>query len=270
VNVVVRAAPGGIVALLDEDLELPYGVTCAPPARGRMTELGLTAGMTVLLDGSGLVVPAAGLRIAIDAATRIDRVRLVPTVCGQPAAVAARARIARSLVGQATGGAGLAPLLDPGTLRSAFAARAEPLLASVTAALVAGDLARASAEGRALVGLGVGLTPSGDDALVGMVAALAATGHPAADAIARAWAADAAERTTSVGAALLRHAARLEFSGSLRSVLGAILDGEEAAVRRSVDVALSWGATSGTDTLVGVLAGLEVALERRGRSEAAA
>jgi hypothetical protein len=106
--------------------------------------------------------------------------------------------------------------------------------------------------------------------LVGLAGALAAVGDPAAGEIARAWASGAAERTTTVGAALLAHAGRLEFAGTLRGVIRAILGGDDAAVRRSVGTALSWGATSGADTLVGVLVGIEVAVERYRRALAAA
>lgn len=261
VNLAVPAAPGGLIALLDADLGLPYGIAC------RISALGLSAGMTVLVDARGIYVPAAGVRVEIDEATCIDRVALSPMRWGPPGAAAARARLARSLVLDGPRGAGLAPLLDPEAPRSAFAARVEAALVSVIAALRDGDVTMAARDGRALVGLGVGLTPSGDDALVGLTAALAATGHPAARTIARAWAAGAAERTTTVGAALLAHAARLEFAGVLRSVIGAILRGDESEVRRMVRTALSWGATSGADTLVGVLAGLEVVLEPSMRSE---
>jgi hypothetical protein len=270
VNVAAPAAPGRLIAILDDDLGLPYGITCSARGPGGISGLGLAAGMTVLVDAHGIHVPAAGARIGIDAATRIHPVALIPMPWGSPGAVAARARLARSLVMEGPPGAGLAPLLDPGAPRSAFAARVEAALASVTAALVAGEMAVAAREGRALVGLGVGLTPSGDDALVGMTAALAATGHPSARVIARAWAVGAAERTTTVGAALLAHAARLEFAGVLRAVLGAILRGDKSEVRRTVPAALSWGATSGADTLVGVLAGLEVVLEPSRRTEAVA
>lgn len=108
----------------------------------------------------------------------------------------------------------------------------------------------------ALVGLGDGLTPSGDDVLVGLSAALRAVGHPLAGPIAL-HAAARAGATTDVARAALEHAARGEYAERLHAVLEAIARGDDAAVRAQVERALAWGASSGADTMLGVLIGLE-------------
>lgn len=137
-------------------------------------------------------------------------------------------------------------------------------------ALATGDRAAGTAAMRRLVGLGPGLTPSGDDTLTGLAAALYAVGHPAATWLTGALD-DLDARTTFVAAAMLRHAARGEVAERTHRLLAALLapgggagDDVPAAIRATV----AWGATSGSDLLVGVLLGLDAATGVR-RTEAA-
>jgi hypothetical protein len=91
-----------------------------------------------------------------------------------------------------------------------------------------------------LAGRGSGLTPSGDDILIGYVAGLALFHGDRATA--RAIAAVARRRTTALSATLLRHAAE-----------GELPEPAHAALERG-DVAplLSWGHSSGRSLLVGL------------------
>ena len=109
---------------------------------------------------------------------------------------------------------------------------------------------------RELVGLGEGLTPAGDDYLVGTLAVLhrLAGGWPGAASVARALGAHAGDATTTVGAAFLRHAVAGQFSEPLRDLAMA----ESAAAAHVAAATLAgMGATSGADTLVGVRAALD-------------
>jgi hypothetical protein len=121
-----------------------------------------------------------------------------------------------------------------------------------------------------LVGLGPGLTPSGDDFLVGLLAGLEAIGHPARATIAAAVAGVAPSRTTPIGAWVLRHAARGSFPERLHDALIALARGDEAAIRDAIERAMAYGATSGADTLVGLFAGLDGAAEAGGEETVAA
>jgi hypothetical protein len=98
--------------------------------------------------------------------------------------------------------------------------------------------------------------------LVGLSAALFATGHPAARPFASACAMVATGRTTDVAERLHRHAARGEFCERLHRLMGAILAGEPARLPAAIATALDWGATSGADGLLGVLLGLRAAVLR--------
>lgn len=137
----------------------------------------------------------------------------------------------------------------------------EPL-ATITTLLAAGRPDAAAAAGRALVGAGPGLTPAGDDVLAGLFAGIAVLAPAigpwcaavAADAVATGdrVAAGAVDRTTSVSAALLRHAVRGQVAQPAADWLHALAGrgSPEAATRALLRV----GATSGHDLLTGVLA----------------
>ena len=99
------------------------------------------------------------------------------------------------------------PLADGWTgglavLRSAL----EPLDVGLPAGLLAGGAAEpAPGLARRLLGLGPGLTPSGDDLLAGLLLGARAFGVPLAD-LAEVIAEQAPRRTTALSARLLRHA----------------------------------------------------------------
>jgi hypothetical protein len=220
----------------------------------------------VLLDAHALAVPAIGLRIGLDHAERWSpRLPAADPSAGprwRGRARDVRALAAARIVAMAEAGrAGLGGLLatDRFGRLPLHAARAAAVLDQLAAALPGEDVDAAGRIARRLVGLGPGLTPSGDDALIGLAAALHATGHRARGMLDE-LVDDAPARTTVVAASLLRHAADGEFSERLQYLLAALLGDDDAAVRPAIDAAIAWGATSGTDCLVGVLFGLDVAL----------
>jgi len=128
-------------------------------------------------------------------------------------------------------------------LRSALAARAPE---------------GAAAAARPLLGLGEGLTPSGDDVLVGIAATLRAWRWPGATSFARRCAAVAPDRTTAVSADLLAHAAEGRFTAALHAVVRALDEDDAPATNRASRRLLTVGATSGADLLTGVLTGAGV------------
>lgn len=105
---------------------------------------------------------------------------------------------------------------------------------------------------QALIGLGEGLTPAGDDCLVGAFAVLWRFGRWRLSALGRASGAiaEATERgTTTVGRAFLVHALGGEFS----EAVGALLRAETITEARVAAASLrAMGGTSGTDTLSGM------------------
>lgn len=159
---------------------------------------------------------------------------------GSPRDLDVRAGIARRSAAAGSGGLqGIVPGAD------AFEALAEALASGSETAIV-----RA---GNGLVGLGAGLTPAGDDILVGLTAGLRALGDERARGFAGAWARYAIGRTTVVAESFHRYAAVGAYSERLHDVLRAILTGPLEAMPAAVASAAAWGATSGADTLAGIL-----------------
>jgi len=141
--------------------------------------------------------------------------------------------------------------IRPGRVVSAVVGRRPaPLRTRVRAAQAAVDPADISCP-RRLLGNGAGLTPQGDDVLAGYLAGAAAYGLPADDVRALVDG-EAASRTTTLSAALLRHAAVGEAIPQVDGLLDA-LDG-----RRPLDLALAElfavGHTSGAALASGVVA----------------
>jgi uncharacterized protein DUF2877 len=117
---------------------------------------------------------------------------------------------------------------------------------------------------RRLAGLGPGLTPSGDDVLGGFAAIMALLSPQlSADAasrkhIAATIAAVARPRTTALSSVLLAHAARGEIAEQMGALLLTLTHPAEEfkAVWNAADRVLAFGASSGGDTLLGMLLGL--------------
>ncbi|TNM49546.1 DUF2877 domain-containing protein [Nocardioides albidus] len=132
----------------------------------------------------------------------------------------------------------------------------------LAAALQAQDAAATTRTAEALVGLGAGLTPSGDDVLTGLLVLAAAEGMRLASArpALRAAVADRLEaRTTAVSAAMLTEAADGRARQRLHDLVAAIAadsaDGDLAtAIRRVREI----GHSSGADVLAGMRLGLTV------------
>ncbi|MFL6137121.1 MAG: DUF2877 domain-containing protein [Frankiaceae bacterium] len=182
-------------------------------------------------------------------------------LAGWRSAVAAEAATAgRGGRGTTAGGAGTAGGV------------ADPAVAGLAAALLAGDPAAAAGAVGALLGRGPGSTPAGDDVVAGALvtlrllgAVLPGGGQPAVlTAVAERTVALAPARTTRLSAALLRHAAAGEPLGELADVLATV--GAKRPVGPAVATLLAVGHTSGSDLLTGLLLACD-ALSRWGRRD---
>jgi len=119
------------------------------------------------------------------------------------------------------------------------------------------DLPAMLAASHGAIGLGQGLTPSGDDLLIGFSAALWSTGDTLAEPFTAACAEFSRSRTTDVAVEFYRSAAHAEFSGRLHALFAALAEPPDASrLGIAFEHALTWGATSGADCLLGVLVGL--------------
>lgn len=147
-----------------------------------------------------------------------------------------------------------------------LAPRLEGRVAELEEAVAAGAPDAMVEAGRALIGLGGGLTPSGDDVLCGVLAGgrtLAAALHlgsldESLGHVGEAVSADAAERTTALSAALLWHAARAELARPARDLLRGLLG--RTPVGPAMTALLAVGHSSGRDLAIGLGLGVRAAL----------
>ncbi len=124
--------------------------------------------------------------------------------------------------------------------------------------LAARDKQALSEAASRLAGLGPGLTPSGDDFLVGLMYAarimlLPGEAQDVCDTLVRA----SVPRTGLFPAAHLTAASIGEASGHWHALLAACLDGEGRGIRAALDRLLSVGHTSGEDAVSGFVLGLQ-------------
>ncbi|HKZ07631.1 MAG TPA: DUF2877 domain-containing protein [Methylomirabilota bacterium] len=202
----------------------------------------LAAPFAIALSPWGDDLADADVALDLDGARRVD-LTIRPARHGQ----VARARLGAAL-------AEARPARDPAAgLSSPRADGARAALARAIRRRDADDFLDAA---RALVGLGEGLTPAGDDYLVGTLAVLhrLASGWPASGVTGPALDAYAGHATTVVGATFLRHAIAGQFSEPLRDLAMA----QSPAVARAAVASLArMGATSGADTLAGMREALD-------------
>jgi len=109
------------------------------------------------------------------------------------------------------------------------------------------------------IGRGPGLTPSGDDLLVGMIAALWCVGAVTAQPLCRMGArleATAARQTTDISVEYLHYACRGMAAGVLCDLLSALGSADSSAVLTAVGRLRRYGHTSGMDYLLGTVTAL--------------
>jgi hypothetical protein len=139
--------------------------------------------------------------------------------------------------------------------------RTGELLPALEAALQRRDADRVSDCVASLVGRGPGVTPSGDDALVGLLAVLQRLG-PAGDrtalALLRAAVAEQLHRTGDISAHYLRLAAEGHFGERLIVLVDALAAGARDEVQSAAAAVVATGASSGADALLGVVTGVHL------------
>lgn len=138
-----------------------------------------------------------------------------------------------------------------------------PLVSPVVTALVHADVSAATATAAKLAGLGIGLTPSGDDFLMGaLYAAWIIHPHETAQVLASEVAQVAAPLTTSLSAAWLRAAGQGEAGGVWHEFFEASISGKMQRIQTAMNKILAVGETSGADALAGLTSVFNVYQEK--------
>ncbi len=147
-----------------------------------------------------------------------------------------------------------------GRERTQRVGRSEPralvAMANFLTGMQRSDLAAVSEATRQLVGLGSGLTPSGDDILVGALIALTIRPPTVAAPLRIAIDAAATGRSTRISEAYLEAAARGEASETWHRLLAVLPTTDSSALIPAVRRVMTFGETSGADMLAGFLLAL--------------
>lgn len=214
---------------------------------------GLEPGMPVRLEQECLQV--GGLRVDLARATVWEPCPDWQALQSRRGAIASRLSLLRALcLRRAPDGSLLALLGAPlyaDVLAGIILARAQKAAEALPEGW-RGDLERLQGGAVGLAGLGSGLTPAGDDFLGGVML-WAWLAHPAPDLFCRTLVQAAGPRTTTLSAAFLRATARGECSPSWHVLLAALSAGTEAQIAAALQELLAHGATSGADSLAGLL-----------------
>ncbi len=158
------------------------------------------------------------------------------------------------------------PLSDGNDAISATHKKASLAIEKLLPAILAEDSEVMRESAAAIGGLGAGLTPAGDDFLVGLMHALWAT-RPAAAALALSLvlAEAAIPRTNSLSAAWLKAASQGEAGQPWHELIEAITEANDEAVEGAVMRILPTGHSSGADALGGFVALTRLMLAEEGR-----
>jgi len=234
---------------------LPHGIRCAAPfAR-------LHQGQAANLEGATLRIPAADFVMDLSRAALWN---------GRVAAVSPGQRSAelQKMLRRHAPDQGVAPALfscgrSHSALQRALVARMAqvlPVLARATETREPGAVVAALS---ALVGLGTGLTPAGDDFIVGYLAALWSRAYRdrGIGALLRALAVPVGRlslHTNAISRQMLRDAVQGHFAQRLAEVVHSICGGGDVA--GAAKRALKVGHSSGADALCGLLFGYSPAL----------
>ncbi len=180
--------------------------------------------------------------IALSRAESAELIHLLPELAGEtdtgPASPAPKA--------------GLGPSLEAGMRHQARSA-----VSQLGTSLATGELEAALDAATHLVGLGLGLTPSGDDLLTGLILALKiadqAPGSEVSgiDAFGQEVVERAVARTTLVSVEQMRYAARGETEETIAEAAIALLWAREP-LQPAIDALLDTGSSSGADLLAGM------------------
>jgi len=173
---------------------------------------------------------------------------------------------ARMVVATTSFREGLTSFVMGGPMHGMITQAVLPLIQRMGNALREGDWGTMASTGVELAGVGEGLTPSGDDFLVGLVAALhfyrASGGGGPENHHLRTLATEAAERTSPFSAQNIAAAAQGLVADVVADWLTFLHLGDSEGVKNSTRALLSYGHSSGVDTFAGMMTALSSVLDK--------
>lgn len=255
---------GQLVTLLDDTRPL---YPCAARLGGSLPAL--SAGEPALLCRERILFPRSGFTVMLDRA-QVTSLSLLspPSTLQQPHPAAAEALRETILTrGKPEGFAPLLTMLEasPSPLPdNPYVRYAADRIPALFAALRQRDAEAAGEAAYSIAGCGIGLTPSADDFLCGVMASVLASAIARGEQtewlpITAAMAERAAPRTNLISAAFLRQAACGQLSSDvltlIRTLYSSVLSLRLPSAAMNV---IAFGETSGTDILTGIYFGQKI------------
>lgn len=255
---------GQLVTLLDDTRPL---YPCAARLGGSLPAL--SAGEPALLCRERILFPRSGFTVTLDRA-QVTSLSLFspPSTLQQPHPAAAEALRETILTrGKPEGFAPLLTMLEasPSPLPdNPYVRYATDRIPALFAALRQRDAEAAGEAAYSIAGCGIGLTPSADDFLCGVMASVLASAIARGEQnewlpITAAMAERAAPRTNLISAAFLRQAACGQLSSDvltlIRTLYSSVLSLRLPSAAMNV---IAFGETSGTDILTGIYFGQKI------------
>ena len=263
------ALDGNLLALLSNELPRMPNSVRLPSSVTKELLPNLRQGMEVRVGGKRLLIPAHNFSLHLPETPAWEPRPNLSTYKLSRETVAQHVCLLAQFAANKPQQGGLTPLIKPlllgqPTQETPLSRMAMPRLRLLAQASWRQDNAGIEEAARGLAGLGPGLTPSGDDVLGGFVAIMALLSPQlSADGacrkhIAATIAEVARPRTTALSSVLLAHAARGEIAEQMGAFLLTLTHPAEEfkAVLKATDRVLAFGASSGGDTLLGMLLGL--------------
>lgn len=255
---------------------------CAPnglvlPLRARQGPLAdLQTGMAAIIERGMISMPTPGLRLSTQNSQPWNpRPHLAPASCS-PERLAHNADQLATLVAIRASPDSLAGLASMRIGASIPLASSLPLLLQTACPATEGLLAGIARQqiqsvrqaAGTLIGLGPGLTPSGDDLLIGLMAATVLLSEPLGlraefyQRLSAELLTIARGRTNKLSITWMEYARRGEVAEHLGSLFHALILDDWQALEHAAMQVLHTGATSGADILTGVILGTRCLIER--------
>lgn len=262
-GIYLQTPEGRLILLHDREIGLiPFGIAVSGFVRGVIAEMALRPGMEGAFDNGRLTFLQCPVVIAL-------REEPVPGV--SPLIPAAQERKQRMALWESRlieqGNSAVLPLLNDALEDNPFTSIARGPLDALCHALCAGQQAQIHAALLELIGLGIGLTPSLDDFLDGLMYTLCFSQRnwgqtlPGTGYLAGAVQSLAGSRTNPYSAAYLVSAA----AGERFSVLEDFLDGQDFLSDAAGENLLKIGSSSGADMMCGMILALRLLELPKGR-----
>jgi len=270
---------GSIISVVREDVGRgPINIVTDLPGERSMTELEVESKQAVLVTNQDMRIGGDRLLISMRGAGLYEPEKDFRPGLRQVSEIKENLTIAAEMAKKSGHHEGLGDLIgplitngmkmkDPENLNR-FSRLALPRVRSLLRSIMKGRTSDLEEKVRNLVGLGPGLTPSSDDMLSGLMASLALIAlnlhgnMRLVKAINGKIALGARKRTTKLSQEYLMHAARGEMSEHFLELIKKILTGQPKEARDATELVLKVGETSGTDTVLGILLGFQLSLER--------